>query len=243
MGYRDRLYAGYVSTHTAGLYGEATRETLLRQHPVWRSYFGRFLPLNKNARILDIGCGDGGFVDFLHALGYVNATGVDISREQVDVSLKLGINGVSCGGVEEYLSGRRGEYEMIFARDVIEHLDKEEVLNVFDLVHQALVVGGKFVVQVPNGESPMCGRIRYGDFTHESAFSSASIRQVYAATGYDGIECHAMGPARNGAAGCVRWLLWKAIELGLRSYLFIETGARNGIFTQNLTAIGTRAAS
>ena len=43
-----------------------------------------FLPEDRNAAILDIGCGPGDFVRYLHGLGYRNITAVDIDEAAVD---------------------------------------------------------------------------------------------------------------------------------------------------------------
>ncbi|MBN8501071.1 MAG: class I SAM-dependent methyltransferase, partial [Sphingomonadales bacterium] len=43
--------------------------------------YRRFLPADRNAPIIDIGCGDGDFVRYAHGLGYRNITAVDIDHE------------------------------------------------------------------------------------------------------------------------------------------------------------------
>ena len=90
MNYREKLYSQYVSTHTAKLYGYTTIGDIEKQFPAWRRYFQRFLPNDNSARILDIGCGCGGFVHFLHKAGYALAEGVDVSKEQVELSRERG---------------------------------------------------------------------------------------------------------------------------------------------------------
>jgi cyclopropane fatty-acyl-phospholipid synthase-like methyltransferase len=240
MSYRDRLYSAYVSTHTSKMYGEATLDGVRAQYPAWESYFGRFLPRRNDAKLLDIGCGNGGFVHFLHERGCARAEGVDVSPEQVALASKLGIRNISCADIAAFLSGRREEFDVIFARDVIEHFAKEEVLGVFDAIRQALVPGGRFVCQVPNGESPMSGGIRYGDFSHESAFTRMSLRQIFSATGYDAVECFATRPVPKGFASSVRCLIWKMMESVLRFYVLVETGATDGIFTQTIIAAGAK---
>ncbi len=75
--FHRRLYNQYVSTHTSQLYGEATIDGIERQFPVWKWHYGRFLPQDKSANILDTGCGSGGFLYFLRSLGCVNSTGID----------------------------------------------------------------------------------------------------------------------------------------------------------------------
>lgn len=242
MSYRDKLYSSYVTSHTSNLYGSMTIERIGAQFPTWRSYFQRFLPVSRDVRILDIGCGNGAFVHFLHESGYQRAEGFDVSPEQVEESRRLGIPGITCADSAAFLSDKHGAYDIVFARDVIEHLHKDEVMAIFAGVHQALKPGGKFVVQVPNAESPISGRIRYGDFTHELGFTQSSLNQIFAASGYTQAACYGTGPAPHGFISAGRFLLWKVIETALRVCLFVETGSAEGIFTQTVIAEARKGA-
>lgn len=240
MNYRDKLYSNYVSGHTSCLYGEATLEGIKKQFPVWKKYFGRFLPENKDVKILDIGCGNGGFVYFLRNLDFENAQGVDISKEQVELAHKLGIKNVTQYDVKEFLSGQVGAYDVIFARDLIEHFTKDEIIELLETVYKALKTDGLFVVQAPNGEALFSGRLRYGDFTHEMVFTRSSLNQILKATGFIDTEFYPTGPVPKGLKSSVRYILWKGIETLLRLYMTIETGSLSGIFTQNIIAIAKK---
>jgi hypothetical protein len=55
--YRKKLYSTYVSNHTLHLYGETTLDGIIKQFPVWKWRFRKFLPKDKKAKILDLGCG------------------------------------------------------------------------------------------------------------------------------------------------------------------------------------------
>ncbi len=115
--HKEKPYAAYVSTHTFHLYGEVTIDKIKSMFPVWKWYYGRCLPLDKSVKILDLGCGDGGFLYFLRSLGYENSTGIDISTEQIEVASKLRINGVECADIMSFLKDEKGSYDLIFARD------------------------------------------------------------------------------------------------------------------------------
>ena len=119
--YRDKLYSGYVSTHTSHLYGELTIQGIKSHFPIWDSYFKKFLPKDKLSKILDIGCGNGGFVYWLKEQGYNNACGIDVSDEQVEIARKLGIQDVEQAEILELLTNKENSYDVIFARDVLEH--------------------------------------------------------------------------------------------------------------------------
>ncbi len=234
MNYRDRIYSKYVSAHISHVHKESRLEEIEAQFKVWSHYFDRFLPADKSAKILEIGCGNGGFVLWLERLGFVNSFGVDVSKEQTDEAGRLGIKNVSHGDLLEFLKTKRGEYAVIFARDLIEHFDKEKVFEIFDLAHQALSADGLFVVQTPNGESPMSGRFRYWDFTHETSFTASSFGQISRTVGFREADVYPMGPVVHGLKSFVRFLIWNVVVLFVRFYLLAETGSGAGIFTQNL---------
>jgi len=240
MDYRDKLYSVYVSTHTSRLYSQEILPQIEAQFSTWRQYFYRFLPEDKNARLLDIGCGNGGFVYFLQQLGYAMTEGVELSEEQVEASRKLAIQQIVCADLTVYLSDKHEVFDAIFARDVIEHFNKDEVLAIFSAVLKALKPNGVFIIQAPNGESPMSGRIMYGDFTHELSFTKSSLNQIFLVSGFQAINCYPAGPVPKGYKSIIRTVLWKAIESILRLYVLIETGSSNGIFTQNIIAAGIK---
>lgn len=240
MSYRDKLYSNYVSSHTSHLYGEATIEGIKKQFPGWERYFGRFLPDNRDARILDIGCGNGGFVYYLKGLGYKNSSGIDISPEQVKVAKDLGIKDVECADVLSFLKDKKNTYDAIFARDIIEHFSKEQIIELLKLIWESLKRGAVLIIQTPNAESPFGSRYRYSDFTHEITFTRSSLGQVLRAAGFEKVDFYPTGPVPKGIKSAIRFLLWKVIEKLLRFYMLVETGSQKGIYTQNIIAVARR---
>lgn len=232
MDYRDKFYSKYVSTQTSQLYGEVNLEDIKNQFLVWQKYFGRFLPEDKNAKILDFGCGNGGFVYWLQQVGYQNAEGIDMSEEQIEFAQKLGIKNIYCAKD----INATDKYNVIFMKDVLEHFTKDEILVLLEKVYKALKIGGLLVIQVPNAENILSGRLRYGDFTHEISFTSESMSQVLLVSGFGDIKIYGTQPIIHGIKSLTRFILWRIIELGLRIYLLIETGGSKGIFTQNIIA-------
>ena len=99
---------------------------------------------------------------------------------------------------------------------------------------------GVLVLQVPNAESPYFGRVRYGDFTHELAFTSTSITQLLLAARFVGIEVYPWRPAITGVKSFVRYLLWRFIEPLLKMPILVETGSYNRIVTMNLIAVAKK---
>ena len=241
MNYREKLYSNYVSAHTSHLYGIATIDGIKEQFPVWRRYYGRFLPKDMTSRLLDVGCGNGGFIYWLQQMGFINAVGIDISPEQVEGAKKLGIiNNIKCVDLTHFLEGREGYYDVIFARDVIEHFTKDEIMDVLSLIFNSLKLGGTVVIQVPNAQNLISAGLRYSDFTHEVAFTKDSLSQILRAAGFNEVAFYPTGPVPKGIRSSIRFVLWKMIEKVFRFYMLIETGSSEGIFTQNIIAVAVK---
>lgn len=232
--YRDRLYESYVTTHA----GEPPEEEL----QMAMTQVARRVEAPLDARILDIGCGQGSLVALLASRGYRNVQGIDVSAEQIEAARRRGVDGVEQADLFDYLRERPATFDTVIAIDLLEHFDKPDVLTVLDTIHDALVPGGALVAQVPNAISPFGGRYLYGDLTHGTAFTPRSVRQVLGATGYGAPEVYPCEPIPHGALSAIRWLLWKGISMILKASLIVETGmTREHIVTQDMLFRARRA--
>ena len=239
MTFKDILYKSYVSTHITHRKGVVDDIRLRRQSIGYQQHFGNHIPDDRSVRIADLGCGYGGLVWWLLQSGFTNVKGVDGSPEQVELANKLGISNVWLGDVFSFLKEERG-YSILFARDLIEHFDKQAVFDFLSNCFESLAPGGKLIIQVPNAESPYFGRVRYGDFTHELAFTSSSISQLLAAVGFSEIEVHPWRPVVAGPKSAIRYLIWRLIELFLKLPIQIESGGSNKIVTMNLISVARK---
>src|SRR5258708_20177518 len=90
--------------------------------------------------------------------------------------------------------------DAVIAYDVIEHLTKDELIDVADEVLRVLKPGGRWIVHAPNAASPFCGVIAYGVLTHEQAFTPKSLTQVFLSSGFRTATFHDDPPAPHGPA-------------------------------------------
>ena len=239
--YRERLYQNYIEHHF-GQARDLSPAGLEQQTAAYRRAFARFLPPNKQTEILELGCGSGAFLRMLQQMGYTNARGIDISPEQVKLARRLGVANVECADIRQALMAFADKFHLIVAIDVVEHFHKEEILPLLEAVRRALKPGGMLLMQSPNADGPFAGRYRYGDFTHEIAFTDSSIRQILSGTGFNEIQVYPADPIPHGFFSAGRWVLWKAIRFLLTLYLAAETGGLRGhILTQNLIATATKS--
>ena len=206
---RKRLYGVYASQHAGCGDGDAAAL-------IYRRDIRSALPLPAAGPVLDIGCGQGQLVKLMLADGY-DATGIDVSPEQVARARAVGLDQIQQGDYRALLELRAGQLAAVTATDVLEHLTKAEVLDTFDRIANALLPGGVFVARVPNAASPFGGRIRYGDFTHESSHTARSVRQVAAAAGFATIAVRPCPPVAHGVISAARVVVWKSVSASARS--------------------------
>ena len=151
----------------------------------------RHFPRDTNAVIFDLGCGYGGMIHCATLAGYSNVRGVDTAREQVEVATRLGIPGVAEGDIHSTLQALdEMSVDCVVAFDVIEHFSRDELVGLVDRSRRVLVPSGVWIIHTVNAESPFFGRARYGDLTHEVAFTSDSLSQLLHASGFRDVRCY-----------------------------------------------------
>lgn len=241
-GYRSRIYNRYVSARSVPLAPD-TINGLKSRAPYIRRLIQRHFPADRGATILDLGCGHGAIVHFAREVGYTNVEGVDGSPEQVAVARQLGIDGINEGDLLKTLAALpAASRDCIVTFDVIEHFTRDELIGLVDHVQRVLKPGGRWIIHTVNGESPFAGRVRFGDLTHELAFTRTSIAQLLLASGFREVRSYEDEPIPHGLKSLIRWVLWKIIRTGLRLYLLAETGdtGRDAIFSQNFLTVAVK---
>lgn len=241
MKYRERIYGDYVKAASAALAPETVAGLVSRQ-PVLSRFIAAHFPPTSDAAILDLGCGHGALLYFARQAGYTNISGIDGSPAQIDAAHRLGIDGVKAGEILPTLrTTPAASLDAMIAYDVIEHLTKDELIDVTDEVFRTLKPGGRWIVHAPNGLSPFCGVMTYGDLTHEMAFTPESLTQLFLACGFKSASFHEDPPAVRGLKSAVRAVLWRVVRQLYRAALVIETGMPEyRVFTINLTAVAVK---
>lgn len=102
-------------------------------------------------RVLDVGCGEGQFLELLRAEG-VDAAGIDVDQGMVARCHQKGLD-VTKADLFEYLPQHQGEFDGIFCSNLIEHLSAQEAIRFTQLACGSLRAGGVFLVATPNPAS------------------------------------------------------------------------------------------
>jgi 2-polyprenyl-3-methyl-5-hydroxy-6-metoxy-1,4-benzoquinol methylase len=242
----QRLFDAYVSSHFQGCHrGNADEYESYRRH--YLRTLAHHLPQERSARILDVGCGMGHLLYFLKHEGYENHQGIDVGPEQVEWCRTRVTDRVELvADTMRYLESRQGAYDAITCFDVLEHLDREVLLDTVIAIRGALAEGGRFVVKVPNAACITALMTRYGDLTHHRLFTEGSLSQLFKAAGFPRIDIHPdeYKPIREFPTRVHRWS-WSLRDRAIRwwmakCYDHLMEGANPRVQTINLLAIACK---
>jgi predicted TPR repeat methyltransferase len=144
--------------------------------------------VDKEARILDFGCGFGQLIQGLKAHGYPRVEGADV---EVAALMHCEANGhtvhdVSAG--DTFFHSNREQFDLIVTQHVLEHIPKIDVVSTVAHLRSLLRPMGRLIVAVPNAQAFTGAYWAYEDFTHQTLYTSGSIYYVLKAAGFHDIQ-------------------------------------------------------
>jgi SAM-dependent methyltransferase len=101
------------------------------------------IKISKDAKILEVGCGSG---QNLLLWKDQNPKGLDISQEAVDEAKNIGIDVIK-GDLNKKLPFKKESFDVIFALDVIEHLESD--IQATKKLVDLLKPNGRLIINVP----------------------------------------------------------------------------------------------
>lgn len=164
-------------------------EHVRHSEEVYRPYFA-------NCRnVLDIGCGRGEFLDLMREMG-IPARGIDLGEESVAQCRGKGLN-ADVADLFVYLGAdTNGEFDGIFASQIVEHLDPARLPEMIRLCAASLRRGGVLAIETPN---PACLAIFatyfYLDPTHTRPVPHPLLEFYMEEAGLGFIEVRQLSPA------------------------------------------------
>ena len=143
---------------------------------------------NLDARVLDVGCSNGGLLHALQNAGYSSLLGVDPSPTCAATARRLHGLHILIGTLSEPPQ-ELGRYDLVLLSAVLEHV--RDLADALRQVRRALVPDGLLYVEVPDvtrfGVTPDAP---FQEFSveHVNYFSSRSLRNLLASAGFEEAE-------------------------------------------------------
>ena len=238
--YREKAFAEYEKHLSIGQ-DDLRREGKLAAR-LYRKNMKPHLPSDQAARILDLGCGFGLFLDFLRSEGYKNTTGVDACRANVKICESRRLS-VSREDNQALLEQHPQEFDCINLNYVLEHYDKEDALRLLEAVNASLNPGGTTLIMVPNMGNPITAtRNLYMDITHEVSYTEESMKQILLLAGFQHVFVYPVdqyclsNPILNFLGGMAGQFMFAALRI-----IYLLNGVRTTrIYTKSLLAVARK---
>lgn len=140
-------------------------------------------PLNKESKVLELGCATGCLIQALQIKGFANILGVDIDKDLYEIAKSKNLNVLNFDAIE-FLSQNKEKYDVIYCFDVLEHIDKPQQIPFLSLINATLTENGFFVLKIPNALTPLEAYFRYNDFTHTISYTTDSLSFLLMNSGF-----------------------------------------------------------
>jgi len=149
--------------------------------------YGRILrAIPEDSSVLEIGPGGASFTQYLLHKGYNNITVCEVAEEKARAIDRFfgGDVKVIHRDVIDYLKDCPDRFDFIYAAQVIEHFDRDDVARFLSLCYASLNDGGYIIFETINCANVIYGLyLRYCDHTHQMGFTPASLKQFLLSTG------------------------------------------------------------
>lgn len=187
----------------------------------YEANFRPYLPEDRDAAILDVGCGQGDFVRYLHGLGYRNITAVDIDERAI--ATLEGLDGVTARRAEigrELPADLPGPWDLIIAKQMIYYLERREAASFVRSLAAALAKDGRLLVEIFNGSLVSSRFTENKDPGIITAYTELGLKRLLE---WNGLKVERMFGADAGGSFLYRTLrsLWVGIYCRL---LMLERG-------------------
>lgn len=131
--------------------------------------------------VCDLGCGYGDFINTIRAREKLAVDTSSESARHLDPSVRfLQTRADDLSGIGPHT------VDVVFASNLLEHLDDEELSRTLAEVRRVLRPGGTFIALQPNYR--YCYREYFDDYTHKKVLSHISLSDLLAAEGFEPVQ-------------------------------------------------------
>lgn len=199
----------------------------------FRKKIGFLAEKYKNEPVIDIGCGIGYLAFYLKKEGFKDVTGVDLDKKLIEVAeSNVDAKFIKADG-KSFLTDTDKQYGVIFLWNVLEHIAKDETIDFLKLANRRLLANGAIIIRTPNLTNIFSSGHFYSDFTHQTAFTEHSIRQVAQSAGFSRVEFIEQFPVQSFKGkikAAANWMLHKTA-------MWLRGGGKSKVFYRNLYVV------
>jgi 2-polyprenyl-3-methyl-5-hydroxy-6-metoxy-1,4-benzoquinol methylase len=192
--------------------------------------FDRLLSGCPVSSCLDLGCGTGMFASYLVNRGCEDVVGVDLNSALIETAQKHVEATFVVDDALHYTATCGRTFDAIFLLDLLEHIERDQVVELLTHVHAALSPGGFALVRVPNMNCIHAAGMFLGDWTHITPFTERSLEHVALRAGFTSVEHCAQFHMQNFKGkikACINTLLGRAL-------VWLRGGHKVSVFYKNL---------
>jgi O-antigen chain-terminating methyltransferase len=146
----DALYVAFEDRF------RGNREDIKERVRVYLPYIEKSHEHAQDARVLDIGCGRGEWLELLRENGY-SAKGIDMNRIMVEQCRDRGLDVVEYEALLFLREQASGIFSVVTGLHIIEHLPLPVLIQLLDEVLRVLRPGGLAIFETPNPENMIVG--------------------------------------------------------------------------------------
>jgi len=183
--------------------------------------YGPLLPADRQAAILDIGCGQGDLAHYLRQHGYKNITAID--SDDSAIAALQNIDGINASRVEiasELPARLSGPWDLIIARQMIYYLDRHNAPSFVRSIADSLGPNGRVIIEIFNGSLLSSRFTELKDPAILTAYTELGLKRLLER---NGLKVERLFGAQSGGSRLYRLLQWLWFRL-YRLILILERG-------------------
>jgi len=227
---RDKRYSQYDEFYLRGKKSDAIE--FHRQIKNYSRKFDDLLDSYSSGSVLDVGCATGMFCAYLKTKGFDTVVGIDLNEALIKEARDHVDTEFIHGDAQEFMEKSGRLFDIIFLINVVEHIERDHVVNFMKAVHSSLKSDGFAVVRVPNMNNILSAGHLADDLTHFTGLTEQSLKQLSLSAGFrEVIELNqfSMQNFKGKIKAMIGW--------GIHKFLFwLRSGSRPKIFYRNLYA-------
>jgi 2-polyprenyl-3-methyl-5-hydroxy-6-metoxy-1,4-benzoquinol methylase len=148
--------------------------------------------IRSGERVLDIGCGDGLFLELVGERG-AHGSGVELDPAKVRECRAKGLDVVE-GRLQDVEWSDDDTYDFISLLQIIEHLTPDDALQLLHAASRRLSPGGRLFIVTPNAANPFVAQQNFWlDITHVRLYPAPLLRAIASQLGFPKVQSGTMG--------------------------------------------------